>query len=596
MIEKIFYNIFVLGSIISIFMFPILIFLINNKYKYSFKSLNKIFVLILLLLIIPINSINFSNIKNIINKSQENYDVEIIESPEIKFEAEDIVIEVNNNVNDINVKNDLFFDISKIIPYIWISIASVLLSYNLINYFVFLYKQKKACVNVNNENIENVINKISNSMNLNKNISYLISENITTPMTIGFFNKKVILPKDIFNEENYEIILKHELYHIKNKDIEYKFLLLFLNCIYWFNPIVYMFTNQVNEILELKCDENVLENETEKYRLEYAKTLLDQIEKNRSKQYKFSMNFANRRKNIMKRFSNIVNTKKKSNVAVIATVTAILLIVSVLVIVFIPNINFASVNTNSEVHEVNTVNVPIANIEDDENKEKNEIENTTEENKLVPTVNVEDTETEKESDNKESKIVKTVNKEIEKKDKVESTNKETKLVEAENIETENKVVTKKTKLVPIENTEKENKIVENANSEAKLIATMKYTSPLKPGSYTFAMKYGGQLGGMHTGIDLKTEDGSEIVAFMDGKVIFSSYKGSYGNLVIIESKNGLQTYYAHCSELLVKEGDTVKAGDKIAKVGSTGNSTGPHLHFEIRNNNNITIDPEPYLK
>ena len=77
-------------------------------------------------------------------------------------------------------------------------------------------------------------------------------------------------------------------------------------------------------------------------------------------------------------------------------------------------------------------------------------------------------------------------------------------------------------------------------------------------------------------------------------VTFASYNGSYGNLVKVDHGNGVETWYAHTSKMLVKAGDAVKAGDVIAKVGSTGNSTGPHLHLEIRINGEH-VDPQDYL-
>ena len=76
---------------------------------------------------------------------------------------------------------------------------------------------------------------------------------------------------------------------------------------------------------------------------------------------------------------------------------------------------------------------------------------------------------------------------------------------------------------------------------------------------------------------------------MDGKVVVSTTSNSYGKYIIIEREE-LRTVYAHCNELLVKEGDIVVKGQEIAKVGETGNATGPHLHFEVRIND-IPTDP-----
>lgn len=98
----------------------------------------------------------------------------------------------------------------------------------------------------------------------------------------------------------------------------------------------------------------------------------------------------------------------------------------------------------------------------------------------------------------------------------------------------------------------------------------------------------------HTGLDIAASTGTKIKVVADGTVVFASYNGSYGNLVKIDHGNGVQTWYAHTSKMLVSVGKQVKAGDVIALVGSTGNSTGPHLHFEIRINNEI-VNPQKYI-
>lgn len=92
----------------------------------------------------------------------------------------------------------------------------------------------------------------------------------------------------------------------------------------------------------------------------------------------------------------------------------------------------------------------------------------------------------------------------------------------------------------------------------------------------------------HTGLDIGADTGASIAAAADGEVIFSGELGGYGYAVKIKHPDGLVTLYGHCSQLFVSQGDQVKAGDPIAAVGSTGRSTGPHLHFEI-------IDGEDYL-
>lgn len=98
----------------------------------------------------------------------------------------------------------------------------------------------------------------------------------------------------------------------------------------------------------------------------------------------------------------------------------------------------------------------------------------------------------------------------------------------------------------------------------------------------------------HTGLDIAASTGTPIAAAASGTVTYSGYKGSYGNMIVITHSNGVQTYYAHCSKLNVSAGATVSQGQTIATVGSTGNSTGPHLHLEVRVNG-VAYNPQNYV-
>ena len=98
----------------------------------------------------------------------------------------------------------------------------------------------------------------------------------------------------------------------------------------------------------------------------------------------------------------------------------------------------------------------------------------------------------------------------------------------------------------------------------------------------------------HSGLDIHATYGEKIKAADGGTVTFAGWKGSYGNLVIITHDNGVQTYYAHNSSLLVSAGDKVYQGQAIAKAGSTGNSTGVHCHFEVRVGG-TAVNPLNYL-
>ena len=100
---------------------------------------------------------------------------------------------------------------------------------------------------------------------------------------------------------------------------------------------------------------------------------------------------------------------------------------------------------------------------------------------------------------------------------------------------------------------------------------------------------------LHTGIDIPAPTGTAITAASDGTVIYTGTLGGYGKTVMVDHGGGIVTLYGHNSSIPVSEGKKVKRGDTIAKAGSTGNSTGPHLHFEVRKNG-AYVDPLPWLK
>lgn len=99
----------------------------------------------------------------------------------------------------------------------------------------------------------------------------------------------------------------------------------------------------------------------------------------------------------------------------------------------------------------------------------------------------------------------------------------------------------------------------------------------------------------HEGIDLAAKEGTDIKAVMSGKVQITDNQKGYGKIVILDHGHGFETLYAHNSDIMVKAGDWVTKGSTIAKVGSTGRSTGAHLHFEVKRDGK-NLDPEKFLK
>jgi len=156
--------------------------------------------------------------------------------------------------------------------------------------------------------------------------------------------------------------------------------------------------------------------------------------------------------------------------------------------------------------------------------------------------------------------------------------------------------------------EEEDKLISQSNALVNQIKNLQKSGAYAggsmtwpcPSSKTISSYYGNRLHPilkkykMHTGIDISAKQGASIVAANKGTVIMAGWQSGYGYTVVVDHGGGITTLYAHCSKILVSVGQNVKAGETIAKVGSTGMSTGPHLHFEVRKNG-ATTNPLNYV-
>lgn len=124
-------------------------------------------------------------------------------------------------------------------------------------------------------------------------------------------------------------------------------------------------------------------------------------------------------------------------------------------------------------------------------------------------------------------------------------------------------------------------------------SSKRYNAPMA--SYVIiSSKYGWRSSGWHSGVDFAAPLGTEIYSWKDGTVTFAAWSGNYGYFIIVEHNDGTVSRYAHCSKIIVNKGDIITEGQTIGLVGSTGRSTGPHLHLEIQVNGK-NVDPLLYL-
>jgi murein DD-endopeptidase MepM/ murein hydrolase activator NlpD len=139
-----------------------------------------------------------------------------------------------------------------------------------------------------------------------------------------------------------------------------------------------------------------------------------------------------------------------------------------------------------------------------------------------------------------------------------------------------------------------------SSTQTSPLATGKFTSPVSLNQARESSPFGNRFHPIdhrekfHAGVDLAVPLGTAVKAADGGIVSFAGVKGGYGNFVEIDHGNGIKTRYGHLSQLKVRAGQVVQQGQGIALSGSTGHSTGPHLHFEIRKNNQ-PVDPANYI-
>jgi murein DD-endopeptidase MepM/ murein hydrolase activator NlpD len=164
-----------------------------------------------------------------------------------------------------------------------------------------------------------------------------------------------------------------------------------------------------------------------------------------------------------------------------------------------------------------------------------------------------------------------------------------KVIKINGVESEREILSEKVIKKPVK------KIVAKGTKPLPKNASTAVASLGLPARGRISSRFGQRWGRLHAGVDIAAPTGTPIYAAKDGRVSYSGYRGGYGKLVEINHGNGLVTRYGHCSKLLVSSGKRVKKGQLIALVGNTGNSKGPHLHFEVRINGK-PVDPLKWLK
>ncbi len=196
------------------------------------------------------------------------------------------------------------------ITFVWASGAVLMFIWNVGAYLVFRKVVLKRSTAANDET-KRILSEVKTSLGIEKEIKAIVCKNVNSPMVMGFLNPRLVLPEESYSEKDLRFILCHELTHYKRHDTLYKALMLFVNSVHWFNPVVWLMRKLADSDLEVSCDAHVIENADLETRKRYSETILSCVHREKVACAVFSTHFYGGAKTLKKRFANILSTEKR---------------------------------------------------------------------------------------------------------------------------------------------------------------------------------------------------------------------------------------------------------------------------------------------
>lgn len=459
-----------------------------------------------------------------------------------------------------------------------------------------------------------------------RSVRLIADPEIGAPFTVGIFRPVICMPEGLLPFQR-EMVLAHEIMHIRRQDNLLKLLAYAARCVHWFNPFVWLAFRYFEEDMEVSCDEAVLRELGYERRKEYAKTLLALSECGRDAGGFYPVSFG--RKNAKERIRNVLSVKKARTWVVLASVSVVVVAAAVLMVNQKPAqeaqnsagdrlISDAGEGTQDNLNEEDGQLEPgtqeeyAARVEELERQEElqqefEELERQFEEGHDQILEEIEEQHAENGAD-QEAELAAQVTYSAEVQAFLDALGAEAKtrdfLYSARDRVLNGSLPEGE---ICLEDSEGYHYYTDQAiqavyaDGVCALLCNprvrfgesgveVEYSFPLdgiEDGSVMMSAAYGfrehpisGEIS-FHSGIDFAAENGAPIYAAAEACVYRVGFDTENGNYVILIHANGELTYYAHCESVEVQAGDIVERGQQIAAVGSTGNSTGAHLHFAV---------------
>ena len=219
--------------------------------------------------------------------------------------------------------------ITDILYRIWLAVAVLLVVVSVISYI--LAKRDIMSTAFYDDNLTAYMENLKKQMKISKQVKIAVCNYTGSPMLVGIFSPVIVLPNNEYTATQLEMIIRHELTHLKRNDILYKFILHLVSCVYWFNPLTACMARLAGKDIEISCDEDIVKTGDKQFKAEYAQTIVRVISMQNNKLI-LATNFSQNAKTVKERFTNIfTNRKLKAGKSVIAVFMAVVVIATSLV-------------------------------------------------------------------------------------------------------------------------------------------------------------------------------------------------------------------------------------------------------------------------
>ncbi|MCI8976712.1 MAG: hypothetical protein HFI99_06700 [Lachnospiraceae bacterium] len=304
---------------------PVILLMISGSFlnkRYAAKWKYWIWLFLALRLVIPVNG---QTAGELLAKASEgkrqageaSADMEAGESPGFRRIVVELPPQMTTPISIETEKNAADITILDILAAIWFTGGLIFVLVHLLSYWHYRKGLMKTGRPPEDERLMYQLKRLQKEAGIKRKVSAIECGEAPGPMTTGFFTSLMIFPQEKYSDEELYFILKHELFHLKRRDVWFKLLMVTANAVHWFNPVIWLMQREAALDMELSCDEWVVRGKGKDARKAYTEVLISALHKKCSRNIPFSTQFYEGKQIMKKRFKNILSRKKKKNGALI---------------------------------------------------------------------------------------------------------------------------------------------------------------------------------------------------------------------------------------------------------------------------------------